>query len=343
MRTRTSLLVLGIILLAAPPAPAWNELGHLVVAKLAWEQLEARQQDAAYETLQQLPYFDRFMSERARPEGVSAKEWAFINASTWPDWLRDFTKTGKRYSAEISKFHVGPRHYINLSIAAPEFTGEVAKPKEGEENIVVGIRSSMEQLRDQQASPQQRALALAWLLHLVGDIHQPLHCGSYFSADYPQGDQGGNLRWIRTADGAKNLHAYWDDQLGSGGGFGRPPFDKIAADRMWDRVKEQYGLLRGAAYQRSAYAEALQRSDPMDWARDGNELARRCGYYFRDAAVPGHPILNYYQLPADKKAAESARAPELPGGYADASLDIARRQVALAGHRLADSVRAVVP
>jgi hypothetical protein len=40
--------------------------------------------------------------------------------------------------------------------------------------------------------PQRKAIALAWLFHLVGDIHQPLHTAQLFNADYPQGDRDGN-------------------------------------------------------------------------------------------------------------------------------------------------------
>jgi S1/P1 Nuclease len=40
--------------------------------------------------------------------------------------------------------------------------------------------------------PQRKAIALAWLFHLVGDIHQPLHTAQLFTADYPQDDRDGN-------------------------------------------------------------------------------------------------------------------------------------------------------
>jgi hypothetical protein len=343
MSAKSVVVVVLAFSLVSPRAHAWNELGHMVVTKLAWEQLDTRRQEAAYATLVQLPYFEKFMSERARPEGVNPKEWALLNASTWPDWLRDFTKTGKRFDRDISKYHVGPRHYINLSITAPDFAGPVTKPTDTEENIVNGIRASMRQLQDDAGSGQSKALALAWLLHLVGDIHQPLHCGSYFSKEYPQGDQGGNARWIRGADGPKNLHAYWDDLLGSSEGFGRAPFEKTAADRIWDRIQEQYGLLRGENYQRLAYGTLLERFDAMDWAKEGNELARQSVYTQRGTPIPGRPILNYYQLPADAKNAEAAKAPALPERYADAVLALARRQVALASHRLADCLRAALP
>jgi hypothetical protein len=344
-------LLVGLLVLPATPATAWNELGHMVVAKLAWERLDARQKEATYATLQHLPYFEKFMSERARPAGYSAAEWAFLNASTWPDWLRDFTKTGTRPDADISQYHIGPRHYINLVTTPADLADPNAKaaPPDAktasEESIVTGIRGCMKQLGDKATAPRERALALAWLLHLTGDIHQPLHCGSLYSPDYPapQGDLGGNVRWIRTPDGPKNFHAYWDDLPGPTEGYGRVPFPKGAADRIGDRIREQYGLLRGAPYERAAYAEQLKHADALDWALEGNALARRSAYTYKGESLPGYPIPNYYQLPAEEKRTEAAKAPALPAGYAEAALAVARRQMALAGYRLADQIQAIFP
>jgi hypothetical protein len=338
----------GLLVLSVPRAAAWNELGHMTVAKLAWERLDGRQKEATYATLRQLPYFDKFMSERARPSGVSAQEWAYLNASTWPDWLRDFTNTGSRPDADISQYHIGPRHYINLTITPADLddpTTKVQPPtlKAEEESIVTGIRGCLAQLRASDTPPRQRALALAWLLHLTGDIHQPLHCGSLYSKEYPQGDLGGNVRWVKTPDGPKNFHAYWDDLLGSSEGFGRSPFEPSAAERIWDRIREQYGLLRGEDYQRESYTERLPHTDALDWALEGNALARRSAYTFRGTALPGYPIRNYYQMPAEEKRAEAAKAPPLPAGYAEAAQAVARRQIALAGHRLADQMNSVFP
>ena len=63
------------------------------------------------------------------------------------------------------------------------------------------------------AADTTKAVALAWLLHLVGDIHQPLHCSSRVTPDeaLPRGDAGGNTFRL---DDNRNLHGYWDRILG---------------------------------------------------------------------------------------------------------------------------------
>jgi hypothetical protein len=62
------------------------------------------------------------------------------------------------------------------------------------------------------ASNRLKSYDLAWLLHLIGDVHQPLHCTARVSADDPEGDDGGNGVVLETSPG--NLHSYWDGLLG---------------------------------------------------------------------------------------------------------------------------------
>src|SRR5262249_21131947 len=62
------------------------------------------------------------------------------------------------------------------------------------------------------ASDSLKSYDLAWLLHLVGDVHQPLHCATRVSKNETNGDNGGNKVTI----GSSELHAVWDGLLGSG-------------------------------------------------------------------------------------------------------------------------------
>ena len=61
-------------------------------------------------------------------------------------------------------------------------------------------------------SAEQQVYTLPWLLHLAGDIHQPLHVLQRFTQDFPRGDRGGNA--VRLG-GTSNLHSYWDSRLGT--------------------------------------------------------------------------------------------------------------------------------
>ena len=63
---------------------------------------------------------------------------------------------------------------------------------------------------------RDRAVGVAWLLHLAGDIHQPLHCSARVTDKEPRGDAGGNtfkLGPLPNSDDRDNLHRYWDGAL----------------------------------------------------------------------------------------------------------------------------------
>jgi hypothetical protein len=70
-------------------------------------------------------------------------------------------------------------------------------------------------LASSSASDELKSYDLVWLIHLVGDIHQPLHCTSRFDRDQPDGDRGGNLVALCARPCKNELHALWDDILGT--------------------------------------------------------------------------------------------------------------------------------
>jgi len=78
------------------------------------------------------------------------------------------------------------------------------------DNVVLALEYNLAVLEDASASAAQRAVALCWVLHLGGDIHQPLHSGALISNTlFPNGDRGGNA--IPTRNGS--LHSEWDEAL----------------------------------------------------------------------------------------------------------------------------------
>ena len=64
---------------------------------------------------------------------------------------------------------------------------------------------------------ERKAIALAWLFHLVGDIHQPLQTAQLFTVEYPQGDRGGNEICVRVTQTGQvmDLHRFWDGVITS--------------------------------------------------------------------------------------------------------------------------------
>jgi hypothetical protein len=83
-------------------------------------------------------------------------------------------------------------------------------------NILTAIAEN-ERIVKNETDPERKAIALAWLFHLVGDIHQPLHVSQIFTLDYPNGDRGGNEICVRVTQFGQpmDLHRFWDGVITS--------------------------------------------------------------------------------------------------------------------------------
>lgn len=155
-------------------------------------------------------------------------------------------------------------------------------------------------LADTDESDSIRSYDLAWLLHLVGDLHQPLHATLRFNRDETGGDAGGNTVKISCAlscNGASELHAFWDNLLGK---TNAAPGEAIQAARDLSPADAQ---------------QALQTNE-SDWIKESFDLAKK----------------SVYVSPVENGDGPFA----LTGSYQENSLDIAKRQIALAGARLAN-------
>src|SRR4029077_12995310 len=83
-------------------------------------------------------------------------------------------------------------------------------------NILTAMAENESILKNQN-DIERKTTALAWLFHLVGDIHQPLHTAQIFTVDYPNGDRGGNEICVRVtqAEQPMDLHRFWDGVITS--------------------------------------------------------------------------------------------------------------------------------
>ncbi len=116
-------------------------------------------------------------------------------AATWPDEQRsDPDPFWQKTSA--------PWHYVTVT-GHPEWRASDA-PKEGD--AMTALNSFTATLRDAQASREDKALALRFIVHIVGDLHQPLHNGK-------GDDRGGNEVAVTWFGEATNLHSVWDSKL----------------------------------------------------------------------------------------------------------------------------------
>lgn len=151
----------------------WGRDGHSIVAEIAWREL----------------------SEEARKEiKALLGDSSLAEVSSWADAVR--REDDYRWSA--------PLHYVNLPIDATEYNNERDCPADG--CVVSAIEHFAGVLKDRSNTPQERGEALMFLIHFVGDLHQPMHAGR-------AEDRGGNSIDLNFLGEETNLHRIWDSGI----------------------------------------------------------------------------------------------------------------------------------
>ncbi len=219
----TASLMTVVILLWAVPAVAWNGTGHKATAKIAYELLRPEEKQYVSRILAAHPRFDEDFLDAMPDEIATATDieqalWLFEQASIWPDIALGLDDHNR------AKYNRATWHYINLPIYLEDsdeqelegklnhnMSTEFAPPLRQNLNVIQALKGNLLLWADDDAADTEKAVALCWILHLVGDMHQPLHNVSLFSrAYYPKGDRGGNSINVQWEDGPINLHAAWD-------------------------------------------------------------------------------------------------------------------------------------
>jgi hypothetical protein len=223
--TKHLLAALGLAT-AATSALAWDDFGHMVVAAIAYGQLKGSpairpKVDALIELNPDYPTWI------AGVPAAQRGEVAFLMASRWPDaikrkstYVNDGADNGETPVEPVASLNIGYQdkarhkywHYKDVGFSTDGTPVEPAKVPNVETQIV-RFRAT---LASPKAGPGLKSYDLSWLVHLVGDVHQPLHATSRFTADLPHGDVGGNKVALCTPLPCRaELHAFWDDAIGT--------------------------------------------------------------------------------------------------------------------------------
>ncbi|MHB1947281.1 MAG: S1/P1 nuclease [Gammaproteobacteria bacterium] len=273
---RSSLLVIVIFLVSILfpyQVNAWNAVGHMVIAHIAYERLTPQ--------------------VRAKVDNIVAtfsKEYPdmtqFDQIAIWADNLR-----GQR----IETF--SHWHYIDVAFTDD---GTPLKNMVDTDNIVWAINHIEPIVKNEKANPFEKARFLAFLVHCVGDAHQPLHTVTRISKKHPSGDRGGNLFLIQHTAGlkAQNLHSLWDEGLGVFEGGQSPSNIASIAHMITSTYPEKF------------FGTQVNDEETSHWATEGLEVATKFVYKITENVAPDN-------------------------AYLEAGKQIAEQRAALAGYRLA--------
>jgi len=281
------ILILSMLLTAAP-ALAWGDYAHRLTASIAWSQLTP----AARRQVQRLLRAEAALDTSACPLA------SIEDASVWPDCVRGQYRERFAFSA--------PWHYQNITVCAPfDITANCADG----DCVTAQVTRQQAILADRGKPASERLQAFAFLVHFVGDMHQPLHIGD-------KADLGGNqvrARYGVISPERMNLHWIWDSHLAERA-LTRPP--AISPRRITAAQRRDW--VAGPADTPARVAR---------WARDAWEVSRTVTY----------PELRDYPDTCPLPAADRRTLPRgtVTADYIAVATPAVRDQVAKAGTRMA--------
>jgi hypothetical protein len=294
LKSSIALAVTCLILCTPLTSQAWGAGGHMMVAHIAFARLNPRAKAKA-KALLALPI---------NPAAISSQSPDFVNAAHWADDLRPFP--------EFDDFK--QLHFIDT----PFSTDGTPLPELPTPNIVTALKENVNILKTS-TDKNAQAQALRFIIHFVGDIHQPLHCATEVDKANPDGDRGGNLVSIMILDKngqpkKTNLHSYWDGGIGifppSGPNFAPPPLKLIPAAAARARVGNP------------PTARGVNLKNPFNfsgWADESFALAKTVAY----------------------KGITNGATPT--AAYKKKALQVANQRVAWGGYRLAALLNSIWP
>lgn len=291
------------------PTHAWNRAGHRVSGAIAYQELKQADPAAlnrAIEVLQAHPAYTIWQGvARDYPE-LALGQVLFMQAAVFPDDAR---------RGQLKGMDRPDWHYLNYAYTPgkPLADVQVAEPFNGK--LISALQENLVLYRNAANAAQDRANALCWVLHLIGDLHQPLHVAALVNDDFPQGDRGGNSAYVRGSERASNgvrLHTMWDD------GVGGNTIDTRRASHIAAHLRASPPPATRAQPANGSEADAVR-----SWIAESYRLAVQFVYL--------NGALKY----SVQDTANTGDAPIVPLGYTKQLKETAQAQVLLAGQRMA--------
>ena len=287
--TRVSMFCAALVFaVVAVPGYAWNESGHRIIAAAAAAQMSPELQARVVSLLEAHPrYADDLLAYQPKKlRDLSHPQWLMGQAAAWPDHARSFDNAPRRKrDALVETYHRGNWHYINLPvyltradrrlrIKDPTASPNLNAPRD----VLSALLAIGRDLQNPDISIQQKGLWLSWALHLIADVHQPLHTSAVFSKKrWPRGDRGGNE--VKVAGTEKkgrldSLHYFWDSA--------------ISNRRRPHEVAQLVEVLDAQVLPEVASNEL----DPTLWIAEGHQLAQTSVYGPLSKQILASPVVN---------------------------------------------------
>ncbi len=274
----------ALLLFFQTPAHSWWDFGHMVISEIAYEQLEPQVKEKA----------DDLISILAP---LNPRTPDFITASCWADDIKD-EGINAFWSWHGSAYPYDPDRILSKEKSKAIYDSFK------DHDVIYAIKEATLTLKDPNASMFAKALMLRFLLHCVGDIHQPLHCTTLYSKDFVKGDTAGIKFKIKGFTNLDTLHSLWDSIFQLGSDRLERPLTSEGLAKVQEMAKDFQNQ-----YPMKMFPELME-LNPIQWRKESHELG----------AVYAYDGIKPFEVPSEE--------------YQNRCRIIASKQVTLAGYRL---------
>ena len=305
-------LLLILLVSGALSTFAWDDVGHKITGYIAWQRMSPAARENVIKILRAAPEDSQlatfYMSYGAEPEETRKREF-FMLTATWADIVRD-----RGFKTRFEKYHKGNWHYADTFWKQ---VGGKVEELSGLPEGGLGVEKLIELdkvIRDPLASNGDKAIAIAWIMHIGGDLHQPLHTSARVTDLEPKGDQGGNL-FLLSPPGVKradqvNLHWFWDSITGRNIPLKGEQCERDYIEPIAQQIMKKYPFEKVQTHLKLGQYDAWQKE----------------GFALNPTAVFSSD-LKRNEMPSDK--------------YRKNAFEVSERQFAMAGYRLGETLNAI--
>jgi hypothetical protein len=291
---------------------SWDDVGHKITGYIAWQRLNPTARTNVIKLLRSAPE-DSHLSAFYMPYGPRSEEAKradyFIFVPTWADLLGN-----RAFPVRYEKYHKSNWHYSDTYWRPVDGKVVVITDRQPDGLGTAKLKEFDQLIRDPAAKDADKAIAIAWFLHIGGDLHQPLHTSGRHTDREPEGDRGGNM-FLLTPEGTKredqvNLHWFWDSIVGR-----NIPFQTFHSEQDYIRT----------------VAESMMLKYPFESVRPNLMLGNYDGLQKESFALANTDVFR-----ADLKRFETPTDAYRRNAYA-----IAEQRLSLAGYRLGETLNEI--
>ena len=291
---------------------SWDDVGHKITGYIAWQRMNPTARANVIKLLRAAPedsHLSAFYMAYG-PRSQEAKQFDYFTfVPTWADVVRD-----RAFPVRYEKYHRSNWHYSDTFWRSVDGKVVVITDKQPGGQGLVKLVEFDKVMRDAAAKDADKAIAIAWFLHIGGDLHQPLHTSGRHTDREPEGDQGGNL-FLLTPEGTKredqvNLHWFWDSIVGR-----NVPFLPVQNEQEYIRN----------------VAESMMLKYPFESVRSNLKLGDYDGLQKESFALANTDVFR-----SDLKRFETP-----PDAYRRNAYAVAEQRLSLAGYRLGETLNEI--